>query len=60
MKYCMLLVYLRFQTSVTEMLYDGYDEPKHETQCRVALKCCVWLHTSFVFQLSEREPNLQK
>ena len=32
---------------------DGSDEPKRETRCCVALKCCVWLHTSFMFQLSE-------
>jgi len=36
------------------------DEPKRETQCRMALKCCVWLLNSFVIQLSEWEPNLQK
>jgi len=29
-------------------VYD--DEPKHVAHCCIALKCCVWWHTLFVFQ----------
>jgi len=32
-------------------LCDGSDEPKHVAHCCVALKCCVWRYTSFVFRL---------
>ena len=30
---------------------DGSDESKHVAHCYMALKCCVWQYTLFLFQL---------
>ena len=32
---------------------DGSDKPKYVALCCLALKCCVWRYTLFVFHLQQ-------